>query len=470
MTRVTVEAPGSRIDVALPDAVAVAFLLPDLLRRAGAHLADDGERHGGWVLHRATGQRVRTQESLGAQEVRDGEVLYLVPGRTDWPEPEYDDIVDVVVAGARQAGAAWDASATRRCAFAAATVAAALGALGLTFAGGPRWLLGLVGLAFAFAGIAAATALVRANGDLDAAAAVAGSGLPFAFVGGALLTAPRYQSGLIDLESRQVLLGSAALVVSALAGQLGVGARTRVFAAGAGAGLLGVVAGVVGLLPLAEDLPELGLPQIAGIVWTVAVALIPGCPFVAMRLGRVPVPSPPRREQDARAPHPSLDQRVMFDAVIRTAEIRTGLLIAISVVCVVCAWALVLASPPRTSTILLTLVGSLALLLHARQFPTVRERLSLLAGGGVGLVLLAVAPVFARVGEPDSRPLPAVVPLLAAAVCVAAFTAGLLFTRREPSPHLGRIGDLADIAVIVVLLPLACGVAGLFDYVQHVQP
>ena len=42
LARVTISAPSRRIDVALPEHVPLAELLPEVLRHAGEGLADDG--------------------------------------------------------------------------------------------------------------------------------------------------------------------------------------------------------------------------------------------------------------------------------------------------------------------------------------------------------------------------------------------------------------------------------------------
>ena len=46
--------------------------------------------------------------------------------------------------------------------------------------------------------------------------------------------------------------------------------------------------------------------------------------------------------------------------------------------------------------------------------------------------------------------------------------AGLIFSRRSPSPRLGRISDILDVTAITLLLPLACGVIGLYQHLQGV--
>src|SRR5690606_40501118 len=75
-SRVTVVAPRTRIDVALPADVAVADLLPLVIEMARETSSDGGSRHGGWVLAKL-GESTpldpsRTLASLG---VMDGELL-----------------------------------------------------------------------------------------------------------------------------------------------------------------------------------------------------------------------------------------------------------------------------------------------------------------------------------------------------------------------------------------------------------
>ncbi|HEY0696603.1 MAG TPA: EsaB/YukD family protein, partial [Micromonospora sp.] len=106
LARVTISAPQRRVDVALPEQLPLAELLPEVLRHAGEGLADDGERHGGWVLRRTDGVSLSPAQALLAQGVRDGEVLHLVPARAQWPELEYDDVVEAIADGARRRGSA----------------------------------------------------------------------------------------------------------------------------------------------------------------------------------------------------------------------------------------------------------------------------------------------------------------------------------------------------------------------------
>src|SRR5919112_14097 len=76
-SRVTVVAPRTRIDLALPSDVAVANLLPMLLKMAGESTADGGSRHGGWCLAKLGGDVIDPERPLNSLGVVDGDLLQL---------------------------------------------------------------------------------------------------------------------------------------------------------------------------------------------------------------------------------------------------------------------------------------------------------------------------------------------------------------------------------------------------------
>src|SRR5688500_4718816 len=94
LTRLVIAAPKGRVDLALPEHLPLVSLLPAVLRHTGDDPAVDGSREGGWALRRSDGAGLDLTRSLAAQNVRDGEILHLVPRRSDWPELSYDDMVD----------------------------------------------------------------------------------------------------------------------------------------------------------------------------------------------------------------------------------------------------------------------------------------------------------------------------------------------------------------------------------------
>ena len=77
-SRVTVVAPNTRIDLALPADVAVADLLPMLLDMSGeAAAADGGSRHGGWCLAKLGGDALDNSQTLASLGIVDGDLLQL---------------------------------------------------------------------------------------------------------------------------------------------------------------------------------------------------------------------------------------------------------------------------------------------------------------------------------------------------------------------------------------------------------
>jgi phosphate/sulfate permease len=109
----------------------------------------------------------------------------------------------------------------------------------------------------------------------------------------------------------------------------------------------------------------------------------------------------------------------------------------------------------------LALTASVALLLRARLFALPRQRVPLLIGGMVGLGLLGLA---ATLGTHGTGRLLILLPLLGAASAVLA--AGLAYSRRRPSPYLGRTADILDVVAIMALIPLTCAVTGLLGAIR----
>ncbi|MDT4986006.1 MAG: hypothetical protein QOI74_100, partial [Micromonosporaceae bacterium] len=242
LARVTISSPQRRVDVALPDGVPLAELLPDLLAHAGEGLADDGERHGGWLLRRGDGTALTTVAPLASQGVRDGAVLHLVPARAEWPELEYDDVVEAIAAGSRRFGLGWSDRASRVTGVVAAGLALLVGLVVVVRAGPPWALPGLVALGVAVALLIAGVVASRAYGDGPVGAALAGYALPYALVGGLLVL--RTDGGGPD--GWNLLVASMTMLLVALTAAVGVGYGLRLFVGGATAGVLGGSGALIG--------------------------------------------------------------------------------------------------------------------------------------------------------------------------------------------------------------------------------
>ncbi|HET8680999.1 MAG TPA: type VII secretion integral membrane protein EccD [Micromonosporaceae bacterium] len=458
LARVTIRAPRRRIDVALPEHAPVAELLPELLRHAGEGLADDGERHGGWLLRRADGQPLAPGGGLHAQGVRDGAVLHLVPARLAWPELAYDDVVELIAAGARRVAPGWTAAATRVAGMVAAGPPLAAGLVALPQVGTPGR---------AFVGLGAAVLLVVAGmvasigyGDGPAGAALAGYAMPYALAGGGLLVAPADVTGLGWVGAPQLLAGSAALLLSAALGAAGVAAVPWLFAAGVTAGLLGAAGAALGLV--------LPAPGAAAVVMTVLVCGVGVLPLLAVRLGKVPVPpvalpvhGPATGGPGHRSAPDRPDSGRVLAAVRRTDSLLTGLLIGHAAATAVAAGVLLRGGVAGR---LLVGVAGVSLLLRARLFAAVRQRVPVLAAGGSCLAALAL-DVTAGAGSLGGALVLVGVAVVAGLVTVVA---GATYAGRPPSPYLGRAADLTDLVLVVSVVPVACAVLGLYGLVRGV--
>jgi type VII secretion integral membrane protein EccD len=95
-TRVTVVAPRTRIDLALPSDIAVANLLPMLLDMAGESSPDGGSNHGGWCLAKLGGDAVDPDRSLSSLGVVDGDLLQIRRRNDNPPPPLFDDVVEAI--------------------------------------------------------------------------------------------------------------------------------------------------------------------------------------------------------------------------------------------------------------------------------------------------------------------------------------------------------------------------------------
>ncbi|WP_431933434.1 type VII secretion integral membrane protein EccD [Micromonospora sp. RP3T] len=449
LARVTISAPRRRVDVALPEQVPLAELLPEVLRHAGEGLADDGERHGGWVLRRTDGAVLATAQALLPQGVRDGEVLHLVPARAEWPELEYDDVVEAIVDGARRRGVAWSAGATRAAALAGAAVPLAVGLVAVLSAGpgGRGWTVAATG---ALILVLAATAASRAYGDGPVGVTLGGYALPWAAAAGALAVGSGDPVGPIPglrwVGAPELLVGSVAVLLVAVLGLLGVAHRSRVPVAGVTVGAVGAVAALGALL--------LDPAGTAAVLLAVLVFALGGLPLLAIRVGKLPLP--PLTLPAPAGTRDLPDRGRVHAAVARAEEALTGMLLGHAVLAVGAAAVLVAAG--GTAGRLLVAVAAGVLLLRSRLFVAVRHRVPAVAAGLAGYALLGV--VLADRAGPGGRLALTVGGL---ALALVAVTAGATYARRPVSPYLGRLADLTDTALVVAVVPVACAVLDLYD-------
>ncbi|GAA4523876.1 type VII secretion integral membrane protein EccD [Amycolatopsis samaneae] len=451
LVRLTIATPHRRVDLALPEHTAVAELLPGLLARAGEGLADDGVPGGGWSLRRGDGTPFELDRTLGSHRVRDGEILHLTPRRTEWPELEYDDVVDAIATGSGHTGRAWGPRHTRLAGLTAGAVALLLGLVAVLRAGPPWPGPAAWALAAAAVLLLAGVVLARAMRDAGAGAVLAAVALPYACAGGGLLLAG--PDPLTGLSAGHLVLAGAALLPAALVGYLGVTAAPTLFA---GAITVGVLTVLGGWLATFEDLAgHRSAAAIAGALLASSGAFAP----LALRLGRVPMPVLPRSTADLVRDDPQPPLAVVHAAVARADSLLTGMLAGTSVAVMYCE--AVLARAGGTASVVLISVLALGFLLRARLYPILRQRVPLLATGMFGLGCLAVGPLTAD----GAGALLTAGPLLVA-VAAGAIVSGLLLSTRRANPYLGRFAEYFEILLMVAIVPVVCWVLDLYAAVR----
>lgn len=454
LCRVTVVGPRRRVDIVLPAYVPFAELFPTVLRYAGPDLANAGLDRGGWVLQRLAQPPFHPGMTPQQVGLRDGEMLYLRPRLSQLPQLAFDDVADVIATGVNEQPDRWGPRAARGAGLAAGALALVAAAAAL-LASGPPWVLpSVAAAAAAVILIAAAGALSRAAGDSVAGAVLGYLALPYGFLAG-LLGAARSAS-LGHLGTSQVLTGLAAVVLLTAIAGAAIADGLPIFFGVGGAALLGVIAAAVSLGVNFHG----GAAGPAAVTVAVALALTPLIPVVTFRVARVTLPPVPRNAEDLRRDSLMVDgEKVLGQAAVADRFV-TGIVCGLGLLAAAAQVALALGGGRLAGV--MSAVVACALLLRARVFRGRAQRLWLLLPGYGGLALLAVS---ASLNDGQHAVLLlTVAPLLAGAALVMGV--GMWLPDHRLSPFWGRAADIIDMLLIVSLIPLALGVAGVFSYVR----
>jgi type VII secretion integral membrane protein EccD len=444
LVRVTVAAPRRRVDIALPENVAVAEMLPILLRHGGEDLADEGVDHGGWALRRTDGGMLSATKTLGSHRVRDGEVLHLVPGRQQWPELDYDDLVDAIASGARRRGRTWTQKHTRWAGLGIGGLALAFG-LVVVFRSNSDWpTVGRWALGQAAILLLAGTVLSRAIGDSGAGSIVALLSLPYAFLGTDLIVDPP------GVTAEQLQIACAVTAFVALLGYLGIGDDGAMFIAVAVAGLFGLLGS---WLTGSHGMPP---DHSAAILSSVALLTMPLFNSLSIWLARMPLPVLPRTPADLLKDSRQPPRPAVYAAVARADGLLTGMLTGAAVVSAVAN--VVVVRDGQLPGQLFVLVVSLCYWLRTRTYVVFRQRLPLLLAAVAGTFGLLLGPALS---DPDSQ-LSTAGPVLLAAGAVMIIV-GLAYSRRTPGPYMRRYVEVVEILFILAVLPLGAWVLDLYS-------
>lgn len=454
LCRVTIVAPSTRVDLALPTEVPLADLVPTLLRYAGEDLTENGSGHGGWSLSRLGSGQLDTTRSCSDLGIRDGEQLYFTPRDAAPEEAVFDDVVDAIASAHRGRSGRWTDRSSRTFGLATGVGGLVLGLLVILLSGPPQLPGSIAAGLIALALLGTGTALSRAYADSRAGALIGGFALPYGFVAG--LLALGGSRGLLGLGAPHVLVGFAVLTVLGVLVTLAVADAVPLFFALTCTGLIGTLATAADVLTQGQ----VGAAGVASAAAAFALGAAPALPMLAFRLARLPMPMIPTGPDDLRAENEQVPgQQVLLRSRLAD-EYLSGLLVGTGIVVGVAELLMVL--DRSVFSIALVSVVSVAVLLRARTFPSVRQRLPLLLAGLAGLASLALGITLTT--DPLIRLLGVGGGVL---VCVlVALLGGLAIPGRRFSPFWSRALDIVEIILVIAIVPLMVGVLGLYDLVR----
>ncbi|MFD0317624.1 type VII secretion integral membrane protein EccD [Streptomyces flavalbus] len=470
--RVTIVAPDSRIDVALPDDIPVADLYPEILRLSRQTAAEGAPV--GYHLVRRDGTVLDSSRSFTAQRILDGELLTLRPFSESLPPAVFDDVSEAVASAVTRDRSLWHADLTRAAGLTGGAVLPALLAF-VAWTADPRHdMHSLPGILAGVAGVLLVVlGCVRARVYDDRASAVAlGLGaLPNVGVAGSGLLSLSEGQGIGKL---QFLLACAAVLVASVI-------LTLCSPRGDGPFVAFAVASGLGLVTTCVALYKHWTPaEIAALCAPVAIGALAFLPGMSMRFARLPIgfeapDTTPRSVYgaDPEPPEPVDAERIEAQAR-RGHELLVGLVGGCSLVAV--GSALVLGFTDDLWAQLLALATGVAALMRAQLFRYTAQVAALLAAGLGSLVALglglALNPPGALVRDAltgdradlDMRTVWLVAAIAAAAALITGL--GLVASRSGLTPFWGRFLEIAEGFVLLTLVPLALAVFDVYATVR----
>ncbi|MFD7508828.1 type VII secretion integral membrane protein EccD [Streptomyces sp. NPDC059853] len=468
--RVTVAAPDSRIDVALPEDLPLADLYAQILQLTGQAPVEGGPV--GYHLLRRDGSVLDGARTLAAQRVLDGEVLVLRPVADALPPPVHDDVSEAVADAVTHDRALWHEQWLRTAGLTGAAVLATVAAAVLWYADPVHH--DLHGLPGVIAGVLAllltSFAVVRARVYADRPAAVAAglAALPHGLIAGtgALPLAEGHGVGRLEL-----LLGCVAVLLLSVVAAAALSDAAAPFVATATAALIGT------LVTFAAIVADARPVSAAALTAPVAIGALGFLPGLSAALVRLPIGyDAPRAGFESDDPDQDRPAGEPVDAERIAAQARLGhqLLLGLTAGCALAATAAVavLGFAGDGWGQLLALATAGALLTRSRLFRYAVQVSVLLVAGLAALTLLATGfllhPPAGAVRELlagdstalDLRTLWLTAALAAAAAVMTAIA--LIVPRSGLTPFWGRVLDLTESALLLSLIPLCLAVLGIY--------
>ncbi|MGH3934996.1 MAG: type VII secretion integral membrane protein EccD [Pseudonocardiaceae bacterium] len=445
----TVVAPCTRIDLALPSDVAVADLVPMVLKMAGESAPDGGSSHGGWCLAKLGGEAIDPDRPLSSLGVVDGDLLQLRRRRDNPPPPLFDDVVEAIAVSVPDSYRPWTEHTARTLGMVAAGLALLASAVALWRAGPGLGVAVVAGLAAVLV-LAGGAVIARVYDQTGIGVLVAGGSLPLGFVSGLYLVPSSVHSENLLVHAENLLLACTLALVLAITSIMVTGAGITPFIASATSAALGALAFLAASL---VDRPAVGIAAGAA---AVALGGISALPRLTIQLSRLPMPQVPGSAQDLQQDSGFPDYRAIERRAGVAHEYMTGMIIGCGTVAAAGA---ILASTGGALGILLSVVVAAVLLLRARSYANRSQAIALLASGMIAVAGL-VTGLLVTAGQ-SGLPLAVFGGLLVLAVL--ALVLGVVLPHRRFSPVVRRSVDVIEATLIAAVLPLALGVMDLYN-------
>ncbi|WHU45456.1 type VII secretion integral membrane protein EccD [Gordonia sp. L191] len=483
LVRVSVLGGNTQLDVALPAAIPVAALIGDLVaqiesRSPRRHDPDDTEpdpsgdnvldRRSRWTLSRIGQPPLPVNRSLADSGVRDGDLLMVTSVRTDDSPALFDDVVDAVARLNESRFANWSAPGARVIGFAAAILAAIVGAVALA---GMRWHSdvwwpAIPAATMALALVTASAIVAHRYRDDTTATVLAAAAAPTAFVAG-MLTVPG------DFGSAHLSLGFAVVVLVCV-----VSYRLSAVGAVVHAALLtaSVLGGAISVAVLLIDTSTRNVAAVGAAAVLLVVAMAPRLTIVLAKLPLPPVPTAgvPLDPDDAQ-PVPTIEgigaigamALPKADALERRSYLANAYLTGIvaGATAVIGPTAVITATPwtgVDTKSMALAVILAVVMCLRGRSHSDLVQACVLISGG-----VLTLAALVGSLAAVDGW-WPFVGFVVAATALVVALVLGVIAPGHEFSPVMRRLAELGEYALIVVIVPLLVWILDLYQTVRDI--
>lgn len=464
--RVTIVAPDSRIDVALPEDIPVADIYPEILRLSGQTPADGAPV--GYHLVRRDGTVLDGSRSFAAQRILDGDVLSLRPFSESLPPAVYDDVSDSVASAVTRDRTLWNDDLLRTAGLAGSLVLLVLMGFVLWFSDPARHdMHSLPGILAAVAGVLlVALAAVRARVYDDRASAIilGLGGLPHVMIAGSgLLPLPDGQG----VGRLQFLLGCVAVLIASAILIAVTPHGDGPFVAAAFTATIGTLATFVAILT------DLRPVETAAICVCVVVGVIAFLPGLSARFARLPIGYAPPRPRSSGYDDPDampeiegpVDTERIAAQARRGHEMLVGLVGGCAAVVTIATG--VLGFSDSVWGQVLAFAAGLSMLMRARLFRYTSQVTCALAAGlaafallGLGLALHPPAVLGDGGFTADLR----TIWLTAAIAVAAALVTGiaLIVPRKGVTPFWARFAELFENLVLLSLIPLCLAVMNVY--------